>query len=44
MGVDAREPAALETDSYREEGIALLSGLGMKITDTLPLKDFTSYE
>lgn len=44
IGVDAHEPAALETDSYREEGIALLSGLGMKITDTLPLKDFTSYE
>ena len=41
IGVDAHEPAALETDTYREEGIALLSGLGMKITDTLPLKDFT---
>ena len=41
IGVDAHEPAALMTDTYRDAGIALLKSYGMNITDTLPLKDFT---
>lgn len=41
IGVDAHEPAAMETDRYRNEGLNYLQKLGMEIIDTLDFKDFS---
>lgn len=41
IGVDAHEPQAMETDKYRNEGIALLREYGLDIMDTLKRKDFS---
>lgn len=40
IGVDAHEPAAMETDTYRTEGIKLLQELKMEIVDTISFHKF----
>lgn len=42
IGVDAHDPSALLSDELREEGLRFLHGLGIFVTDTLPLVDFHS--
>lgn len=40
IGVDAHEPSALKTDTYRVEGIKRLRDLGLNITDTIEFGKF----
>ena len=40
IGVDAHEPSALKTDTYRVEGIKRLWDLGLNITDTIEFGKF----
>lgn len=40
IGVDAHEPAALETDMYRDAGIRMLQDLGIELVDSITMKDF----
>lgn len=41
IGVDAHEPAAMETDRYRDEGLKRLQELGIHIIDKIEFKDFS---
>lgn len=41
IGVDAHEPKALETDVYRNQGLALCKALGIPVCDTIKFLDFS---
>ena len=41
IGVDAHEPAALETDHFRNQALKLFEDLHMNVTDTIPFFDFS---
>lgn len=41
IGVDAHEPAAMELDTYRNQGLALFERLGMNVVDTIKFFDFS---